>query len=319
MEIGYHASHEQFAPSTLLELTLLAENMGFRAASCSDHFHPWSKRQDHSGFAWSWLGAAVQATSLSFGLVCTPGYRYHPTIVAQAAATLAEMFPERIWVSLGSGELLNEGITGMKWPAKSERNEILYESVEVIRALLAGETVTHHGLIQVEEAKLFSLPLNPPIIFGAAITPETAEWVGEWADGLITISQPVEQLRQVVEAFHRGGGEGKPMHLKAQISYARTEEEARQGAWEQWRTNVFESSVLADLRTPDQFDAIGKFVRPEDLYEFVRISHKPEKHVEWIQKDFELGFTNVYLHNVNTGQRLFIEDFGRKVLPALGL
>src|SRR5687768_2046557 len=109
---GYHASHEQFAPSLLLQWSQLAEEMGFEAIMCSDHFHPWSERQGQSGFSFAWLGAAMQATSLSFGSVCAPGQRYHPAIVAQATATLAEMFPQRYWVALGSGQLLNEHITG---------------------------------------------------------------------------------------------------------------------------------------------------------------------------------------------------------------
>ena len=112
VKIGYHSSHEQFKPSTLLKNVQMAELAGFTAALSSDHFYPWSENQGESGFAWSWLGAAMQATSLSFGVVNAPGQRYHPAIIAQAAATLAEMFPNRFWVAMGSGQLLNEGITG---------------------------------------------------------------------------------------------------------------------------------------------------------------------------------------------------------------
>lgn len=274
-------------------------------------------RQGESGYAWSWLGAALQATSLSFGVVCAPGQRYHPAIIAQAAATLAEMFPNRFWVALGSGQALNEQITGEGWPAKAERNERLRECVDVIRALWAGETVTHYGLVQVEEAKLYTRPEVPPRIIGAAITPATAEWVGGWADGLITISHPYDKLREVVEAFRQGGGEGKPMYLKVQLSYAQDEEQALQGAYDQWRTNIFKSLVLSDLRLPKQFDAAAEFVKPEDMYEYVRISAEPEQHIEWLQKDLELGFSELYLHNVNREQQGFIEAFGEKVLPAL--
>jgi probable non-F420 flavinoid oxidoreductase len=249
-KFGYHCSHEQFKPSALLEYVQAAQQAGFTAALSSDHFYPWSERQGQSGFAWSWLGAAMQATSLSFGVVCAPGQRYHPAIIAQAAATLAEMFPKRFWVALGSGQALNEHITGEHWPAKAERNARLKECVEVIRALWAGETVTHHGLVRVQEAKLYTRPEISPRIIGAAITPKTAEWVGGWADGLITISAPYEKLRKVVEAFQRGGGEGKPMFLKVQLSYARDEAQARQGAYDQWRNNIFENVMLAELRSP---------------------------------------------------------------------
>lgn len=316
MKIGFHASHEQFTPSLLLELAKAAQSAGFKGALSSDHFHPWNDRQGHSGFNWSWLGAALQATELPFGTVCTPGQRYHPAIIAQAVATLAEMFPGRFWIAVGSGQLLNEGITGDPWPDKPERNERLLESVGVIRALWAGETVTHYGLVTVEGAKLYSRPDIQPMIFGAAITPQTARWVGEWADGLITILKPVEELREVVKAFRSGGGEGKPMYLKMQVSYAATDEEALHGAWDQWRSTILGSSVLSDLRYPAQLDAAAKFIRPEDMHGAVHISSDAQKHIQWLRQGFELGFEQIFLHNVNPGQKRFIEDFGRQVLPA---
>ncbi|MBW4484425.1 MAG: TIGR03885 family FMN-dependent LLM class oxidoreductase [Tildeniella torsiva UHER 1998/13D] len=317
VKFAYHASHEQFAPSALLGWAQQAEQAGFTAVTSSDHFHPWSERQGECGFAWTWLGAAMQATSLPFGVVCAPGQRYHPAIIAQAAATLGEMFRDRFWVALGSGQAMNEAITGQPWPVKAERNARLKECVEVIRALWAGETVTHHGLVQVEEAKLYSRPANPPRIMGAAITPKTAEWVGSWADGLITISHPQDKLREIVEAFRRGGGEHKPMYLKVQLSYASDQETALQGAYDQWRTNIFESQVLADFRVPSQFDAAATFVKPDDMYHHVRVSADPQQHIEWLQKDIELGFETISLHNVNREQQQFIEVFGEKVLPLL--
>jgi probable non-F420 flavinoid oxidoreductase len=316
-KIGYHASHEQFKPSELLNYVQMAEQAGFTAALSSDHFHPWSEQQGQSGFAWSWLGAAMQATQLPFRVVCAPGQRYHPAIIAQAAATLAEMFPNRFWLTVGSGQALNEHITGDKWPLKQERNARLKECVEVIRALWRGETVNHHGLVSVEEAKLYTLPETPPLIIGAAITAKTAEWLGSWADGLITVSRPHQELQKVVDAFHRGGGEGKPMILKVQISYAADEATARHGAHEQWRNNVFKSALLSELQMPAQFDAAGEFVQPDELDGPVRISSEPQEHIEWLQKDLEMGFSELILHNVNREQEQFIEAFGEKVLPVL--
>ena len=315
--IGFHASHEQFRPSELLEYVRLAEAAGFGAAMCSDHFHPWSDSQGQSGFAWSWLGAALQATGLSFGLVNAPGQRYHPAIIAQAAATLTELFPDRFWVALGSGQALNEHITGERWPANSERNARLGVAVGVIRALWAGETVSHRGSFTVEDARLYTLPARPPLIVGAAITPETAEWVGGWADALITVSRPADQLREVVARFRAGGGAGKPMFLKAQHSLDRSEQAARQGAFEQWRMNILPSGVLAELRLPAQFDQAARPVQPSDLDESIRISADPQRHLEWLRGDLELGFERVYVHNVNRNQRGFIEAFGEHVLPAL--
>ena len=156
--IGLHASHEQIPPSRLLAAVRHAEAAGFDAAMCSDHFSPWSERQGQSGFAWSWLGAALEATDLTLGCVNAPGQRYHPAIIAQAAATLAEMYPGRFWVALGTGEASNEHITGAPWPDKATRNARLRECVDVMRALFAGEVVDHDGLVTVDRARLWTLP-----------------------------------------------------------------------------------------------------------------------------------------------------------------
>ncbi|NDJ17374.1 TIGR03885 family FMN-dependent LLM class oxidoreductase [Myxacorys almedinensis] len=314
VKVGYHASHEQFKPSALLKYAQLAEQAGFSRISCSDHFHPWSERQGESGFAWAWLGAALQATSLPFGVVCAPGQRYHPAIVAQAAATLAELFPERFWIAIGSGQALNELITGDRWLPKEQRNARLKECADVMRSLWAGETITHDGFVRIEEAKLYTRPIVLPQMMGAAITPQTAKWVGSWADGLITISQPLSQLKAVVESFRQGGGDGKPMYLKVQLSYASSDAIARELAYDQWRTNIFQSSVLTDLRSPQQFDLMAELVEPHDMDTHVNISSEPEQHVEWLQHYIELGFDELYLHNVNREQQRFIEVFGEQVL-----
>lgn len=315
--IGYHASHEQFSPSEMLDCVRAAERAGFAAAMCSDHFAPWSERQGQSGFAWSWLGAALQATSLPFGVVNAPGVRYHPAIIAQAAATLAEMFPDRFWLAVGSGQDLSEHITGQHWPPKSERNARLKESVDIIRALWAGETVTHYGRIRVEAAKLWSRPERPPLIIGAALSEETAEFVGGWADGLITVNAHASRLRNMINAFRRGGGAGKPLYLQCHLSFAATEPEARANAHDQWRFSALSGSVTEHLNAPNQFDDATKHIRPEDLDEHIRISADLERHIEWLRGDLELGFSHIYLHNVGRNQLEFIEAFGQRVLPEL--
>ena len=153
-----HCSHEQIPPSRLLHAIKRAEEAGFDAGMSSDHFAPWSERQGESGFAWSFLGAALAQTSLPFGIVNAPGQRYHPAIIAQAAATLCEMFPERLWIALGTGEASNEHITGEGWPPKAERTERLRECVDIMRALFAGEEVSHYGHVVVDRARLWTLP-----------------------------------------------------------------------------------------------------------------------------------------------------------------
>ena len=120
----------------MLKYTIAAERAGFDCAMSSDHFKPWSRSQGHSGYSWSWLGAALARTEFPIGVICAAGYRYHPAVVAQAAATLTEMFPERFWFALGSGERVNEDVTGMPWPSKPERNEKMVECAGIIRSLL---------------------------------------------------------------------------------------------------------------------------------------------------------------------------------------
>lgn len=316
VEIGCQASHEQFKPSDLLKYVQMAEEAGFSRILSSDHFNPWSERQGESGFAWSWLGAAMQATpNLSYRIVNAPGQRYHPAIIAQAAATLAEMFPNRFWLTVGSGQALNEHITGEKWPCKRDRNARLKECVDIIRALWRGETVTHQGLVTVEEAKLYTRPEVAPLVIGAAVTSKTAGWLASWADGLITISQPIDKLREVVNEFRSNGGDGKPMILKVQLSYMRDENLARQQAHEQWRNNIFDNVLMTDIKTPEQFDAAGQFVKPDELDPFVHISANPQQHIEWLQEYVDLGFDELILHNVNPEQEQFIKDFGEQVLP----
>ena len=317
MKIAYHASHEQFKPSKLLTYCKLAEQAGFSSISSSDHFHPWSERQGESGQSFAWLGAAMLQSELPFSLVCAPGQRYHPAIVAQAIATLNEMFPDRLSVALGSGEALNESITAEKWPEKSVRNSRLLECFKVMRDLLQGKEVTHHGLVQVEKAKLYTLPEKEPMLLCAAVTAETAKWAAPWADGIMTTHKPHQELKKFIETFRENGGAGKPIYLKVQLSYAQTMEEATEGAYDQWRTNIFQGSILGDLPTVAHFDAAASLVKPEQMKEFVRISNDPQQHVDWIKADFDLGIDRIVLHNVNRQQERFIADFGDQVLPFL--
>jgi probable non-F420 flavinoid oxidoreductase len=313
--IGFHASHEQIDPRSLLDAVHGAELAGFQAAMCSDHFAPWSTRQGESGFAWSWLGAALQATSLSFGAVNAPGQRYHPAIVAQAAATLAQMFPGRFWVALGSGEAVNEHITGERWPEKSVRNARLRECVDVMRALFAGETVSHDGLVRVDRARLWSRPETPPPLIGAAVSEATAGWIGSWADGLITVNQSPDKLERMIRAFREGGGEGKPLFLQIHLAYAPDEDTALAIAHDQWQTNVFPPPICWDLELPEMFENVARFVRPEDVRRPVLVSSDPERFVGWLSEFAELGFERIYLHHVGKEQRAFIDAFGERVLP----
>ncbi|HSK24274.1 MAG TPA: TIGR03885 family FMN-dependent LLM class oxidoreductase [Egicoccus sp.] len=315
--VGFHASHEQLSPSAALDAVRHATDAGFQAAMCSDHLAPWSERQGESGYAWAWLGAALEATDVSFGVVSAPGQRYHPVIAAQKIATLAEMYPGRFWAALGSGENVNEHVTGDRWPDKQIRDARLLECVEIMRALLDGDEVTHHGLVRVDRAKLWSLPEQPPALVGAAVSTRTAGVVGGWADGLITVNQPLDVLERVIGAFREGGGDGKPVHVQTHVSWAASEDEALAIAHDQWRSNVFPSALAWNLAFPEQFDAAADHVTPDAVRDTVLVSADLDQHVEWLGQIAALDVDGIYLHHVGKQQRDFVDAFAQHVLPAL--
>jgi probable non-F420 flavinoid oxidoreductase len=313
---GFHASHEQVHPAALLSAVRRAETAGFGAAMCSDHFSPWSARQAQAGFAWSWLGAALQATNLRFGVVNAPGQRYHPAIIAQAIGTLASMYPGRFWAALGTGEASNEHITGERWPSKETRDARLLECVDVIRDLLAGNEVSHDGLVTVDRARLWTRPPQPPMLIGAAVSVPTARKCAAWADGLITVNAPPEHLRQMAEAYRDAGGRGK-LYLQVHLSWAPDDATAAQIAHEQWRSNVFAPPVCWDLEMTDHFDVVAEHVTAEDVSRVVNVSADLHRHTDWIRQYAELGFDEIYLHHVGQELDAFIDAFGEKVLPQL--
>ena len=314
--IGIHASHEQVHPGALLRAVQLAQDAGFTAGMSSDHFSPWSERQGSSGFAWSWLGAALASTDLSFGVVNAPGQRYHPAIIAQAAATLSAMFPGRFWVALGSGEASNEHITGERWPPKAVRDARLRECVQVIRALLNGEEVSHHGLITVDRARIWTLPERPPKLIGPAVTVPTAAAHAEWADGLITVTQPPDDLTRMIDAYRSAGGTGR-LHLQVHLCWAPTDDDAIRIAHDQWRSNIFGPPVCWDLETTEAFDVVSKDVSADQVRGTVLVSSDLGQHAQWLHDLIGLGFDEVYLHHVGKEQEPFIEAFGEHVLPQL--
>jgi probable non-F420 flavinoid oxidoreductase len=313
-DYGYHASHEQLAPGTLLELAGLAESAGFTSAMCSDHLAPWSARQGHSGFAWAWLGSAMATTGLPFGLVTAPGQRMHPVVTAQAAATLAQMHPGRLWVALGSGQALNEHVTGERWPAKEERIRRLEECVAVIRALLAGETVSHDGLVRVDRARVWSLPDTAPELYAAAVSPGTAARAAAWADGLITVNQPDGAQADTLAAYRDAGGRG-PAVLQAHLSWHPDRDRALAIAHDQWREPALGGDVGWDIALPEDFEQAARFVAPDQVRPSVHVSADLGEHAAWLAGQGELGFDRVMVHHVGQDQRPFLDAFGAHVLP----
>jgi probable non-F420 flavinoid oxidoreductase len=314
--IGFHCSHEQIAPGPLLEAARHAQDAGFDAAMCSDHLAPWSARQGESGYAWTWLGAALATTDLPFGVVTAPGQRYHPVIAAQAVATLGAMFPGRFWAALGSGEAMNEHVTGERWPTKPERDRRLRECVEVMRALLAGAEVTHHGLVTVDRARVWSLPAEPPRLVGAAVTPATARRHADWADGLVTVNQPVETLRRVVGEYRDAGGRGQ-LALQVHVAWGEDDETAFAVAHDQWRSNLLPPSVSWHLETPEQYDAIADLVRTEQVRASVLVEHDAQRLADRVGELVACGFDEVYLHHVGQEQGAFLDVAASALLPRL--
>lgn len=313
LTLSYHASHEQFSPSDLLSYVKLAEAAGFHGCHTSDHFHPWSEQQGQSGYAFSWLGAALEATQFPFSIITAPGQRYHPAIIAQAISTLLQMYPNRLAVSLGSGEALNECITGDVWLEKSMRNKRLLECADIIKRLLNGEEVTHSGLVKVSNAKLYTRPLITPPLMCAALTKETAAWAGTWADGLLTTYQPDGKLEEIIAAFRNRGGKDKPIHVKLTFSFAQDEQVARSEAHHQWRFDCIEKLKLAELKSVADFDNAAKDITADKVASVIPISSDIKYFTALINEIEAMGINHIVLHNVGRNQEEFINIFGAEV------
>ncbi|GAA3592349.1 TIGR03885 family FMN-dependent LLM class oxidoreductase [Agrococcus terreus] len=314
--LGFHASHEQLPPSRLLAAVQHAEAAGFDAAMCSDHLAPWSLRQAHSGFAFSWLAAALATTSLRFGVVTAPGQRYHPVVHAQALATLAEMFPGRFWAALGSGEAMNEHVTGDTWPEKPVRERRLRECVDVIRRLHAGEEVTHDGEVTVHRGRVWSLPEQPPRLLAAATTTASAARHAEWADGLITVAGDAGSLADIVAAYRDAGGRG-PVAGQLHLSWAEDEAEALRIAREEWANGVITPPESWDIAFPEEFDRRSAGASEEDIRRAVHVSSDLSRHTTHIAGLLATGIDELYLHHVGEEQAPWIDAFGERVLPSL--
>ncbi len=322
--VGYAASMEQFAPSDLLRYCQLAEDQGFAAVMASDHFNPWVPSQGESGFVWSFMGALGATTKLRFGPgVTPPGYRYHPAIIAQAAATLEEMYPGRFYLGLGAGEALNEHIVAQYWPEAPIRLERLMESIEIIQKLFTGKKIKHRGThFTLESARLWTMPESPPPIYVATSGPIMAYRTGKFTDGLITVGAADEKLKMLLERYETGAREaGKdpatmPKMLQVKVSYAPTVEEATERAVQDW-PNGGMAFPKGDIREPEDFEAMAKLVRPDNYKNRVLIASDPDEHVAYLQHFIDLGFGEIYVHNVGRGQEPFIKVYGERVIPKL--
>lgn len=322
--IGYAAALEQFHPTELLTYCKLAEEHGFKGVMAADHFQPWVPQQGNNAFVYSWMGALGAVTQHRFGPgVTCPSFRYHPSVIAQAAATLSAMFPGRFWLGLGSGEALNEHVTGKVWPEPVVRMEMLIESTEIIQRLLSGKKVRYQGKhFTMESVRLYTLPDTPPPIYIAATGPQTLQFAGRTCDGLITPAASHERLHGILDNFAKGAQEAGrdpdklPKLLQIHLSWAATYEEALQHAITEW-PNGGMNFPKQDIRTPEDFAAMAKLVRPEHFQGRVLISPDLDEHRVHLQSFLDLGFDEIHVHNVGRNQEEFIRAFGEHVLPAL--
>jgi coenzyme F420-dependent glucose-6-phosphate dehydrogenase len=326
-KIGYAAMLEQFHPTDLLGWCAQAEEAGFSAGfMVSEHFHPWTPQQGQAAFAWSFMGALGTRTSLPFGTAVTcPGFRYHPAVIAHAAATLGAMFPGRFWLGLGAGEALNEHVVGGAWPEIGTRSAMMFEAIEVISKLFSGDVVRHKGEhFRLESAKLYTRPEQPVPIYVATAGPLNAKKTGRFADGMITVGAADEKIGMLWDRFAEGAREaGKepatmPKLLQVHVSWAPTDEEATENAVREW-PNGGMAFPKQDIKNPEDFAAMAKTVRPEDFRNRVLISSDLAVHAANIQHYVDMGFDEVHVHNVGRNQAAFIDAFGREVLPALRL
>ncbi|TAL10337.1 MAG: TIGR03557 family F420-dependent LLM class oxidoreductase [Chloroflexota bacterium] len=326
-KIGYAAMLEQFHPTDLLDWCAQAEAAGFEAGfMVSEHFHPWTPQQGQSAFAWSFMGALGVRTSLPFGTAVTcPGFRYHPAVIAHAAATLGAMFPGRFYLGLGAGEALNEHVVGGVWPEIGVRSAMMFESIEIINKLFTGNVVKHKGeYFTLESAKLYTRPEQPVPVYVATAGPINAKKTGKFADGIITVGAADEKIGMLWAKFEEGAREaGKdpsaaPKMLQIHVSWARTDQEAIDQAVLEW-PNGGMPFPKQDIKNPEDFAAMAKMVGPKDFKNRVLMTADLAAHAAHIQHYLDMGFDEIHLHNVGRNQAEFIEVFGKEVLPQLKL
>ncbi|TGZ15700.1 LLM class F420-dependent oxidoreductase [Streptomyces sp. S816] len=317
VRIGYTMMTEQAGPRELVEHVVGAEEAGFDFSVISDHYFPWLRAQGHSSYAWSVLGAAAQATSripLMTYVTC-PVRRYHPAVVAQKAATVQLLSEGRFRLGLGAGENLNEHVVGGGWPPVDVRHEMLEEAVEIIRALFGGEHVTHHGRhYQVESAKLWDVPEQPPPIGIAVSGEQSCRLAGERGDLLIA----TEPKPELLAAFDRHGGRGKPRVGQLPVSYDPDRDTAVKRAHAQFRWFGLGWKVNAELPHPDSFESATRFVTPDDVAAALPCGDDPDAFVEAVRPYARAGFEELALVQIGGDtQPDFLRWSAKTLLPAL--
>lgn len=324
--LGYYSDITQRTPTQALEYAVMAEKEGFDSVWTGDHFHPWVHTGAKCGFAWVWLGSLGERTSrVMFGTGLTaPTIRYHPAIVAQAFATLGDMYPGRVFIALGTGEAMNELPLGLNWPPFKERAGRLEEAIKIMRLLWTKEFVNFRGkYYRLNGANLYTKPPKPIPLYVAANGPKVAEIAGRHADGFLTLPFPDSHYKDVLfPALEKGAKEAgrdpakieKLMEL--QMAYDEDYNKAVQATrW--WAPTVLPIFFKAPISDPREIEAHGKLVSEEGLLTGWFISSKIDDHIKNIERYIKLGFTNIHLQSSSPDESKFIQTFGRKVLPYL--
>lgn len=302
---GFTLSSEEAGPGRLVELAGVAEDAGFDFLTVSDHFHPWVDRQGHSPFVWTTLGGVASSTSrVTFGTgVTCPILRIHPAIVAQAAATTSALSRGRFFLGVGTGELLNEHVTGMRWPVIEERREMLVEAVEIMRALWTGEVTDFHGeYFTVENARIYDVPDGTlPVVMAASGT-GTAARAADLADGLWVTSAD----RDVVDAYREAGGEG-PVYGQVTVCVGADASQQRKVAHEWWPNAAIPGQLSQELPSPPLFGLAAQLVTDELVAESILCGPDPQPLVHKVRTYLEAGVDHVHFHQVGPEQEPFLE------------
>jgi G6PDH family F420-dependent oxidoreductase len=311
MQIGYKLAAEAFDPKELIRQAVLAERAGFDFVEISDHYHPWLDVQGHSPFAWTVLGAIAAKTErleLATGVTC-PTVRYHPAIIAQAAATLALVSDGRFTLGIGAGERLNEHVVGKGFPGVHERQAMLREALEIIRLLWRGGYQNYDGrYLRLEDARVFDLPERLPAIAVAAGGPDAAELAAELGDGLFA----TEPRADLVERFTAAGGSG-PRYAEAPLAWAPDEKSAAQAVHDTSRWALTGWKVMSELPNPVNFEAATTTVTLDDVTGQFACGPDPERHLEVVKPFVDAGFDHVVLMNAGPDPDGFFEFFGAEL------
>jgi G6PDH family F420-dependent oxidoreductase len=310
---GYFLASEEHPPQELVRLAKLAEEAGFDSLWISDHFHPWLDEQGQSGFVWSVIGAISQVTSLPITTAVTcPLQRMHPALVAQAAATSALLTDGRFSLGVGTGEALNEHITGGGWPSADERLEMLEEAVHVIRELLTGRQTSIHGRhYTVQTARLYSVPEQPPPVLMSGFGEKAVKLAARIADGYVSV-QPDADL---VRLYRESGGGDRPVQGGMKVCWGADPDSARKTMHRLWRTDEIPGEAAQLLPLPRHFAQVAELVPVEQIS--APCGPDPQAHITGIQAYVQAGFDEVYVGQVGSEQDGFFEFYAGQVLPRL--